>query len=294
MNEAFRERGVGSPVFWGVILTAAALAGATSARAHQIERIFRVASHPVLTVHNPSGAVTIHSWDRPEVRVVGDHKNSKVEVDAARKGNIIEVFTHVLSDDIPPSELEADYDITVPEETRLEVHNDAGTVTISNIVGDVTLEAISGVAQFQQVAGYVSAKTVGGSFSCIECSGRIEVNSISGNVQIIRAESTDVRVRTSSGDILLDSDLLPNGLYRLHNYSGAIVVLFSPRDSFDLSAVSIKGKVENQARIKQARRVSRSIPPFARSLFGTYNEGRAKLNLMSFLGTIEIRKRPSQ
>jgi DUF4097 and DUF4098 domain-containing protein YvlB len=294
VKEAFWERGVCSPAFRGVYVMAALLAVALPVRAHEIERVFRVASHPVVTVHNASGSVTIHSWDRPDVRVVGDHKSPKVELYAAKKENIVEVFTRVLSDDVAPPDLEADYDITVPEETQLEVHNDAGSVAITNVIGDVTLEAISGTAQFQQISGYVSVKTVGGSFACIECSGRIEVNSISGDVQVVRAESTDVRVHTSSGNILLDSDLLPNGLYRLHNYSGSIVVLFSPHDSFDLSAVSIKGKVENQAKIKQSQRGSRSLPPFARSLFGTYNEGRAKLDLMSFLGTVEIRKRPSQ
>ncbi len=294
MKEAFRARGLRFLAPWGVCLTAGVLAAALPARAHVIERLFHVTSHPVVTVHNASGTVTIHSWNRPDVRVVGDHKSTKVEVYTAKKGNIVEVFTRVLSSDVAPADLEADYEITVPDETQLEVHNDSGKVTVENVIGDVTLEAISGAAQFQHISGYVSAKTVGGSFACVECSGRIEVNSISGDVSIVRAESTDVRVRTSSGNILLDSDLFPNGLYRLHNYSGSIVVLFSPQDSFDLSAVSIKGKVENQAKIKQSRHGTRSLPAFARSLFGTYNEGRARLDLMSFLGTIEIRKRPSQ
>jgi DUF4097 and DUF4098 domain-containing protein YvlB len=294
VKDAFWERGVRSLSPWGVLLTTALLAATVPARAHQIERLFRVASHPVVTVHNASGTVTIHSWDRPEVRVVGDHKSARVEVQAGKQGNIVGIFTRVLSDDASPADLEADYDITVPNETHLEVHNDSGSVTISNVIGDVTLEAISGSAEFQQIAGWVSVKTVGGSFSCIECSGRIEVNSISGNISVVRAESTDVHIHTNSGNIFLDSELLPNGIYRLHNYSGSIVVLFSPQDSFDLSAVSIKGKVENDAKIKESRHGGRSAPAFARSLFGTYNEGRARLDLMSFVGTIEIRKRPSQ
>jgi len=273
---------------------AAVVLFAFPAHAHRIERLFHVTSHPVVTVHNASGTITIHSSNRPEVRVVANHKSPKVEVDAVRQGNMVEVLTHTLSKDISPSELEADFDITVPEETQLDVHNDSGSVTIERVIGDIRLEAINGSAQFQHIAGFVSAKTVGGSFTCIECSGRMEVNSISGNISVVRAESTDVHLYTSSGNIFLDSDLYPNGIYRLRNYSGSIVVLFSPHDSFDLSAVSIKGKVENEAKIKKSQHTSRPLPPFARSLFGTYNEGRARLELMSFLGTIEIRKRPSK
>jgi DUF4097 and DUF4098 domain-containing protein YvlB len=280
--------------FWGLFLTAGVLLAALPARAHRIERLYRVASHPVVTIHNASGKITVQSWNRPEVRVVGEHESAKVEVETAKKGNMVEVFTRFIASDISPAEVEANYDIMVPEETHLEVRNDSGSVTVQNVIGDVTLEAINGSAQFQQIAGYVTAKTVGGSFACIECSGRIDVNSISGNISVVRAESTDVHVRTSSGNILLDSDLLPNGIYRLRNYSGSIVVVFSPHDSFDLSAVSIKGKVENEARIKRSRHDNRPLPPYARSLFGTYNEGRARLELMSFLGTIEIRKRPSE
>jgi DUF4097 and DUF4098 domain-containing protein YvlB len=294
VKQTFWRRARAVLPLWGLLLTAGVLFPALPARAHRIERLFHVASHPVVTIHNASGKITVQSWNRPDVRVVGNHGSTKVEVEAAKKGNMVEVFTRVIADDISPAELEADYDVMVPEETHLEVHNDTGSVTVQNVIGDVTLEAINGSAEFRQIAGYVTAKTVGGSFSCIECSGRIDVNSISGNISVVRAESTDVHVRTSSGNIFLDSDLLPNGIYRLRNYSGSIVVLFSPHDSFDLSAVSIQGKVENEARIKRSRGTSRPLPPYARSLFGTYNEGRARLELMSFLGTIEIRKRPSE
>ena len=38
-------------------------------------------------------------------------------------------------------------------------------------------------------------------------------------------------------------------MYLLKNYSGVIEVRFSPGDSFDLSATSLKGKVNNEANL---------------------------------------------
>ncbi|MGH9711136.1 MAG: hypothetical protein ACRD37_11380, partial [Candidatus Acidiferrales bacterium] len=51
--------------------TALLLFGAISPLyAHHLEKQFAVQPHPLITLHNPSGTVTISSWDKPEVMVV--------------------------------------------------------------------------------------------------------------------------------------------------------------------------------------------------------------------------------
>src|SRR5579872_3398340 len=55
--------------------------------AHHLEKQFTVQSHPLITLHNPSGTVTISSWDKPEVMVVADHGSEKIEVDAEQNGD---------------------------------------------------------------------------------------------------------------------------------------------------------------------------------------------------------------
>lgn len=260
--------------------------------AHHLQKHFKVGSHPVLTVRNSSGTVTIRSWQKPEVQVVASHNNSqKVEVSATQKGNMIEVATQILSDDVTPADLEADYDITVPQETEINVHNDSGTVDVQNVIGDMDFETVAADVNLSQITGYITAHTVGGTVTCNQCSGRIEANSISGAINVVGSESSNVQATTSTGNILLDSDLLPNGLYRLRNYSGQIEVFFSPSDSFDVTAISLRGKVESQADLKHSTNYSRRLPPFARSLVGVYNEGKARLVLNSFSGTILIRQR---
>lgn len=262
------------------------------ASAHRVEKHFPVEVRPTVTVNNASGTISVKSWKKPEVVVVGTHASDKVEVDTEQMGNRIEVITHLLSENVNPADLKADYEITVPEESDLQIRTDSGSVAVERVFGDMTFDTVAANVQLQEVADYLVVKTIGGSLLCRRCAGRIEVNSISGNVQLEQTESSNVRVQTSSGNIYFDGSFHPGGLYSLRNYSGLLEVRFSENDSFDLSATSMYGKVENEANLKPPAHSSR--PPgsrFSKSLFGTYNAGQAKVELTSFSGTIRIRKR---
>jgi len=260
--------------------------------AHRIEKRFTVEGRPVITVRNDHGRIEVKSWKRPEVTVTGSHTSDKVEVDTKQAGNRIEVTTHVLAENLKPADLQADYEITVPEESELQVHTDSGTVVVERVFGDMSFDTVAADVRLQQVAGYLVIKTVGGSVVCVRCAGRIEVTSISGHVQLVEPQLEHARVQTTSGNILFDGDFLRRGIYTLKNYSGLIEVRFSESDSFDLSATSLYGKVENEAKLKPDTHPGRhAVPRFSKSLIGTHNEGHARVELSSFDGTIRIRKR---
>ena len=125
----------------------------------------------------------------------------------------------------------------------------------------------------------------------MRCAGRIEASSISGNFRLLDLRTYHVWAQTSSGNILFTGQFLPNGTYSLKNYSGVIEVRFSPGDSFDLSATSLKGKVNNEAKLTPSAHQHHFMPRWGNALFGTFNEGRAKIEMTSFDGTINILKR---
>ncbi len=279
---------------WPIATLAAALliALVMPASAHRLEKHFTVKGRPVITVRNAHGRIEVKSWQRPEVVVVGNHASSKVETDTEQVGDRIEVLTHVLTEKVSPSDLQADYTITVPEESELRVTTDSGTIVVNRVFGDMTFDTVSSDVQLQEVAGYLAVKTIGGSVECTRCAGRMDVNSISGNVRLLEPQLNSVRVQTSSGNIFFDGKFLPQGIYILKNYSGLIEVRFADTDSFDLSANSLYGHVENQANVKPDTHGLRRPPArFAKGLFGTVNEGQAKVELSSFNGTIKILKR---
>jgi DUF4097 and DUF4098 domain-containing protein YvlB len=264
---------------------------APSAFAHHLEKQFSVQPHPLITLHNPSGTVVISSWSKPTVMVVADHNSPKIEVDAEQIGNRVDVVTHILAENVTPDDLRANYVITVPEDSELRVHSDSGSVAISNILGDMNVETVGAGVDAQDIGGYLVVQTVGGAFQCMRCTGRIEARSISGDMRLVDDHSSSIFAQTSTGSILLDGDFLPNGVYTLKNYSGPINVNFSAADSFDVNATSLYGKVDNQAKLIPPSHFNQRPPRGSRSLFGSLNQGRAKLELSSFNGTINIHKR---
>jgi len=267
------------------------LAGVAPALADHFEKRFKVDAHPVVTIHNPTGLVTVKAWTKSEVEVVAEHASASIEVDAEQTGNRIDVITRQLSESLSPENWRADYEIRVPEDAELQIHDDSGGVNVNNVLGDMNVETVAADVDLEDAAGYLTVKTVCGSFQCERCAGRIEASSISGAVKLIDLHSLYVRARTSNGNILFDGEFLPNGMYSLNNYSGVIEVRFSPGDSFDLSATSLKGKVNNEAYLTPHAHDHHFSPKFGDALFGTFNTGRAKVDLTSFDGTINILKR---
>jgi DUF4097 and DUF4098 domain-containing protein YvlB len=272
------------------LLLSSALVFAAPAFAHRLEKHFKVDVRPVVTIHNPDGMITVRAWTKPEVMVIANHASADVEVDAEQMGNRVDIITHLLAENVSPSNMRADYEVSVPEDAELQIHNDSGSVNVNSVMGDMNVETVAAGVELEDAAGYLTIKTVGGSFSCLRCAGRIEASSISGNFRLLDLRSYHVRAQTSTGNILFNGEFLPNGIYRLRNYSGVIEVRFAPADSFDLSATSLKGQVNTEAQLTPPPH-HRIFPRFGNSLFGTYNAGRAKVELTSFDGTINILKR---
>ncbi len=274
----------------GLLVPGLLLCSASPALADRIERHFKVEAHPVVTIHNPNGIVTVRAWTKSDVMVVAKRATTEVEVDAEQTGNRVDVQTRQVADTASPDDLRTDFEISVPEDAELQIHNDSGGVSVSNVLGDMNVETIAAGVELQDTAGYLTVKTVGGGFQCLRCAGRLEVTSISGNFKLIDLRSYYVRAQTSEGNILFNGSFLPNATYVLKNYSGAIEVRFSPGDSFDLSATSLKGKVHNEANLTPSSH-HHLASRFGNALFGTFNSGRARVELNSFDGTINILKK---
>jgi hypothetical protein len=115
---------------------------AAPAFGHHLEKHFTVDGHSVVTIHNPNGKITIHSWNKPEVMVSADHASDRVEVDATQMGNRIDLVTHTLVNSVTPEEFEANYQISVPQDAELQIHDDSGLVEVNQVFGDMAVETV--------------------------------------------------------------------------------------------------------------------------------------------------------
>ncbi len=275
----------------GAVMVGFALA-AVPAHADRIEKHFPVQSKPMVTVRNASGRIQVKAWSRNEVQVAWTNAGGKAVVETEQAGNRIEVVTHMANENASAEDVKTDFEITVPVESELSVRTDSGNVTVESVHGDMTFDTVGANLQLSDVDGYMVIKTIDGSLVCTRCAGKLEANSISGNMQMIQPTLDSVRVQTSSGNILFDGSFLSRGVYIMKNFSGTIEVHFSSSDSFDVNATSLKGNVINQASFKPDTHGSHHpISKYGQSLFGTMNEGHAKVELSSFSGTIKILKR---
>lgn len=273
-------------------MAALMLVSAASAQTRRTEKHFTVQGNPVITVQNPSGHIQVKAWDKHEVMIVGQSASNGVEVDTEQVGNRIEAATRIVGSRPTPGDTKTDYEISVPADSELQIRTNSGSVTVESVHGDMSFDTVAADLDLQDVAGYLVIKSIGGSVLCTRCAGRLDATSISGNFRLIQPAMDNVRVQTSSGNILFDGEFLNRGIYVLKNYSGTIEVRFSNQDSFDVMATSLYGNVLNEAPVVADRhKMPAPRSNMAKSLFGSMNDGHAKVDLSSFSGTIKILKR---
>ena len=277
----------------GILLFAAstAIAGAPE---HQ-ERHFAVIGHPVVVLQNiVNGRIEVKSSKNSEVIVSSTAIADKVAIDMEQVGDRIDIRASSLGGSSQPHEMEANFQLTVPENTELQLKTQTGLIYVEQVSGDMKLESVAGDVHLKEVSGYIIVKTTGGSLICTLCSGKLEFTSISGGAQVLQPSLTNVNLMTTSGNILYDGDFIRTGIYTMKSGRGLVEVRFSDNDSFDLNAQTNFGTVDNQAAafLKPDTHASRhTASRYAHSLFGTVGQGLAKVELSSYSGTIRILKR---
>jgi len=273
------------------------LFSATPAQAAQqhIEKHFAVKSRPVVVIHNvANGRIEVKSSKNPEVVVVGIQNSEKVGLEMEQVGDRIDVTSNILDASAQSQELETNLQLTVPEETELQLKTETGLIYVEQVMGDMSLESIAGDVHLKEVSGYIIVRTTGGSLVCTQCAGKLDFKSISGGAQILQPALTNVSVSTMSGNILFDGDFIRTGLYSMKSSKGLVEVRFSSNDSFDLKAQTNMGTVDNQATAflkPDAHGVKHIVSKYTHGLFGSVGQGLAKVELSSYSGTIRILKR---
>ena len=263
--------------------------------AQKIEKHFAVKGRPVVVIHNVgNGRIEVKAWKNSEVVVSGTQASNKISVETEQAGDRIDVISTIIDASAQPAETEANFLLTVPEETELQLKTQTGLIYVEQVTGDMTLESVAGDVHLKEVSGYIIVSTSGGSLICTQCAGRLEFSSISGSAQVLQPMLENVKLRTTTGNILFDGDFLRTGLYSMSSGKGLVEVRFSSNDSFDLNAQTTMGTVDNQASSflkPDSHGVKHIASKFTKGLFGTVGQGLAKVELSSYSGTIRILKR---
>jgi DUF4097 and DUF4098 domain-containing protein YvlB len=279
---------------WGAGLFLFAASTAIAAVPEHQERHFTVHGHPVVVLQNVvNGRIEVKSWKNSEVVVSSTAAKDKVAIDMEQVGDRIDIAATSTVAAGQPHEVEANFQLTVPEHTELQLKTQTGLIYVEQVTGDMKLESIAGDVHLKEVSGYIIVKTTGGSFVCTLCSGKLEFTSVSGSAQLLQPSFTNVNLMTTSGNILYDGDFLRTGIYTMKSGKGLVEVRFSGNDSFDLQAKTYSGTVDNQAAqfMQPEQHTSRHGNKFTRVLNRTVGLGFAKVEISTYSGTIRILKR---
>src|SRR6266566_8076617 len=268
---------------------------ASFAAGQKVERHFAVKGRPVVMIQNvANGRIEVKSWKNPEVVVSASQPSNKIGLDMEQADNRIDVTASVLDASAQESELSENIQLTVPEETELQIKTQTGLIYVEQVIGDMKLESVAGDVHLKEVSGYIIVHTTGGSFLCTQCSGKLDFNTISGSAQILQPSLKSVNLITTTGNILFDGDFIRTGIYTMKSGRGLVEVRFSGADSFDLKAQTATGTVDNQAaaflKPDSHGTVGRLGSKF-KGLFGTFGAGLAKVELSTYSGTIRILQR---
>ena len=261
----------------------------------KIEKHFAVKGRPVVMIQNiANGRIEVKSWKNPEVVVTAAQPSNKVGLDLEQADNRIDVTATVLDPAAQEADLSQNIQLTVPEETELQIKSQSGLIYVEQVNGDMTLESVAGEIHLKEVSGYIIVKSTNGSLICTLCGGKLKFDSVSGSAQILQPALTNATLYTSFGNILYDGDFIRTGIYTMKSGRGLVEVRFAGTDSFDLNAQTTSGTVDNRAEAllkPDSHGIRHSASKYAKGLFGSVGNGLAKVELSSFSGTIRILKR---
>src|SRR6201993_5058225 len=95
---------------------------ASFAAGQRVERHFAVKGRPVVMIQNvASGRIEVKSWKNPEVVVSASQPSNKIGLDMEQADNRIDVTASVLDSSAQESDLSENIQLTVPEETELQI-----------------------------------------------------------------------------------------------------------------------------------------------------------------------------
>ena len=287
----------------GVLWIACALPIAAVAAGDSVDR--KVAADPdgEVVISNVSGTIDVRGWDRNEVQVTGTLGRSVERLDVESSGG--RTVVKVVLPHRGARDGDAEIEVQVPKNSRVEVsavsadvssRGVLGTQRLTSVSGEITADISGNDSQIRSVSGDVTARGVGqpssvrvssvsGSLDITNIGGKIEVVTVSGDARVQASEISEIRGRTTSGDLELHGKLTRDGRVDVEGVSGDLVLSLSAPNGLAAELESFSGSIEG-CLAKGVERVSKYGPGTRLSLRTVENGARVRAKTLS--GDIEI------
>lgn len=270
-----------------------------------------------------AGSISVQGWDRSEVRAHTRLAGTKIEMrkdvgtDAANPAMHLEILVTDKSEegetDCGSCNADSSVMVEVPRGATVYLRTQDGDIEVDD-VAEAHIETIDGRIEARRIAKAIDATSVGGNVALEDAKGRARLSSVNGVIEASDLSPLDgsdfLKVKTVSGDILLDEvgqarveastisgelrlmgTLARGGIYEFTTTNSDVSILLPVESSFKLNAkVSEGGEIITEFPLKYKGASSPVSLLQAGRLLGTYGSGDATINLVSFSGTLRLKK----
>lgn len=233
----------------------------------KVERSMTVAPEALVTLCVASGTLTIHSWDKQEIRVrsidaeqIEFRRIDKPKDLSAPATHVAVMIWDKASRANPKRDCQAiaDVEMDVPAGSAVQAQTHDGDINIAGVAkvyagsqnGDITIERVSRLVEAGTLGGSISLKDSSGRGSlksaggiveavnirAVDVNDTLEVSTVSGDIQLDRLLIPKVSVNSVSGAVTMSGALAKQGYYNFSNVTGDLLLELPADASFRLSA----------------------------------------------------------
>lgn len=259
-----------------------------SGRETIITKSFPLSAASRISINNPSGEISIESWDQPqaEVRVIkrggsrSDRRNT--EIYYAAEGDNLKIRTAT------PTRgrgVEVAYEVKLPRTLKLvTIESASGSVVISDLTSAVSVSTASGDVQLSDITGDITLNSASGDVSLSEIAGKIKASAASGSIALTDITGS-VQANTASGDIkAVFESVTPGEPLEFSTASGDVEVMFKSDINADLDIETIKGEIE----IAEKFQISLEKQIVGQRASGRIGAGDQRLKINTVNGDIKV------
>ena len=277
------------------LLSMLALLTASQPQGMQTDTTISVSQGTRLKVDNQGGDITVHAWDKNQVRIQASHSR-RTHIAAKLAGAVLFLEAHA---DRGPANM-VDYEITVPAWMPLQLGGMYANVTVdgsrapievSTLEGDITVKggaetvklgSVQGKIVVSGARGRVELNSVSEDVEASDIQGDIVAEAVSGDVILRRIDAKSVEVETVSGELIFDGRIVDGGHYSLLTHSGDIYVSVPEGANATVATAVGSGDVRASFALPNSERPSRRRQTYR------LGNGSATVELETFSGDIQL------
>lgn len=226
-----------------------------------VERTIAADSSVAVKVCVASGSITVHGWERKEVRA---RSTDVAEIEFQHEGEPARKIQLLIADKVQGAGRTtsclsfSDVDLDVPRGATVQLQTRDGDINIAD-VATAYISTQNGDVSVERAAKAVDAGTIGGVISLQDSSGSVNLHSVGGNIEVRNVrpgEASDIfdassvggditleqvahgrlNARSLNGSLSMIGGLAHGGHYAFKTISGDVTLTMPADSSFKLSA----------------------------------------------------------